>query len=110
MLAAADTVRSFHFATDDLPEPRRGPALLNLRERGVLPLEPLPDRGVHADLSKRFLPGTGILYGTLSGLRQEGTPKIQGTGDELFFAVNLAGRSTAFRQKRQARSPRICMI
>src|SRR5215475_575290 len=101
MLAAAGTVRSFHFATDDLAEPKRGPALLDLRERGVLPLEPLSERGIHADLSKQFLPGTGILSGTLSGLRQEGTPTIQGAGDELFFAVNLAGRSTALQGGRE---------
>jgi AraC-like DNA-binding protein len=101
MLAAAETARSFHFTTDDLTEPQRGPALLDLRERGVLPLVPLSDRRVYADLSKLFLPGTSILYGTLSGLRQEATPKNSGTHDELFFAINLAGRSTALQGGRE---------
>jgi len=101
VVPAANTVRSFRFATDDLPEPQRASALLGLRERGLLPLEPLPGFAVHASISKLFFPGIGILSGTLSGLRQGGTRQTQGADDELFFAVNLTGRSTASQGQRE---------
>src|SRR5215471_9913503 len=93
--AAGARFRSFHFATDDLPEPRRNLALWGLRDRGLLPLEPLPDRVAHADISKEFLPGIGVLSGTLSGVRQHASPQMQGARDEVFFAVNLTGDSAA---------------
>lgn len=99
--AAEATVRSFRFATDDLPEPQRDLALLGLRERGLLPLEPLPGRVAHVNITKQFLPGIGMLCGTLSGLRQDASPQQQGSGDELFFAVNLSGRSAALQCQRE---------
>jgi hypothetical protein len=34
------------------------------------PLEPLPDCFVSADITKRALPGLGVMSGTLCGLRQ----------------------------------------
>ena len=98
---AEATVRSFRFATDDLPEPQREIALRGLRERGLLPLEPLPGRVAHVDITKQFLPGIGVLCGTLAGLSQEASPQQQDSGDELFFAVNLFGRSAALQRQRE---------
>ena len=98
---AEATVRSFRFATDDLPEPQRDLALRGLRERGLLPLEPLPGRVAHVDITKQFLPGIGVLCGTLAGLRQEASPQQQDAGDELFFGVNLSGRSAALQRQRE---------
>ena len=62
----------------------RSPALyplLALRERDILPLEPLPDCLPPAEITKRLLPGIGILSGSFNGLRQVGSaadPSIAG--------------------------------
>ena len=101
MPAAEATVRSFRFATDDLPEPQRDRALQGLRERGLVPLEPLPDRIAHVDITKHFLPGIGVLCGTLSGLRQDASSQKHDLGDELFFALNLSGHSAALQRQRE---------
>ena len=50
---------------------------------------------------RQFLPGVGVLCGTLAGLRQEASPQQQGSGEELFFAVNLSGRSAALQRQRE---------
>lgn len=44
---------------------------------------------------KVFLPGAGILAGTLSGLRQVATRHTGGDSDNVFLGINLAGTSTA---------------
>ena len=66
----------------------------------LLPLEPLADHAVHVRVAKWFLPGVSILSGTLSGLRQEAAARAHGI-DDLFFAVNLAGRSTVVQGQRE---------
>lgn len=92
-------IKPFRFSTDDLPLSERGNAVCELRERGILPIEPLRDRVLRVQIAKWFLPGTGILSGALCGVRQDGT--LQAGGDDLFFAVNLAGRSTVFQRDRE---------
>jgi len=100
--AAEATARPFRFATDDLPESQRELALQGLRERGLVPLEPLPGQVAHADITKHFLPGIGVLCGTLSGLRQDASSQNHDLADELFFAVNLSGHSAALQRQREA--------
>ena len=56
-------MNSFRFSTSDLPVSERMNAVRALHERGILPLEPLADRPVTVQISKRFLPGAGILSG-----------------------------------------------
>jgi len=73
-----------------------------LRERGLLPIEPLPDSDLQLDIAKWVLPGVGIMSGALCGVRQEGTPKSVGASDELFFGLNLAGRSTAIQRGQES--------
>src|SRR5262249_32389359 len=90
------SVQSFRFSTDGLAPPERSNAVLKLRERGIIAIEPLPGRTVHVDVAKWFLPGLGILSGTLSGIRQVGTP--QGENDDLFFGINVAGRGSVTRR------------
>lgn len=89
----------FRFSTGGVPMGERRKAVRELRDRGILPIEPLPDRAVHVDIAKRFLPGLGILSGTLSGLRQEGTP--HSGNDDLFFGVNLAGHESVTQRGRE---------
>jgi len=101
MPPAAPTVASFRFSTDDLPAGARGAAVRRLRERGLIPLEPLADHAVHVRVAKWFLPGASILSGKLAGLRQEATARAHGITDDLFFAVNLAGRSTVLQGQRE---------
>jgi AraC-like DNA-binding protein len=101
MPPAAPTVASFRFSTDDLPASARGIAVRRLRERGLLPLEPLADHEIHVRVAKWFLPGVSILSGTLAGLRQEAAARAHGITDDLFFAVNLAGRSTVVQGQRE---------
>jgi len=80
---------SFRFSTDGVPESQRPTVIHELRERGICPIEPLPDQAVHVDIAKTFLPGLGIMSGTLCGVRQEGT--AQTANDDLFFGVNVSG-------------------
>ena len=94
-------IRSFTFSTGDLPVQSRATAIRELRERGLVPLEPLPGHGAHVHLTKWSLPGAGILSGVLSGLRQEAGPTTTDGGDDLFFGVNLSGGSVAFQRGRE---------
>jgi AraC-like DNA-binding protein len=73
----------------------RRTAVGELRERGILPIEPLRDAHFSVVITKCFLPGAGIRAGTLCGLRQGGSPLAADAGDELFLGINLAGRSIA---------------
>ena len=66
----------------------------------LLPLEPLADHAVHVRVAKLFLPGVSILSGTLAGLRQDAAARAHGIMGDLFFAVNLAGRSTVVQGQR----------
>jgi AraC-like DNA-binding protein len=101
MPQAAPTLASFRFTTDELPLGERAVAVRQLRERGLLPLEPLLDHVVQVRIAKRFLPGAGILSGTLAGLRQEAAAQTQGASDDLFFTVNLTGRSIVVQRQRE---------
>jgi len=90
---------SFRFSTEDLPVSERRNAVCELRERGILPIDPLADRDLHVRIAKWCLPGAGILSGRLCGLRQEGTP--QTAGDDFFFGLTLAGRNIASQRGRE---------
>jgi hypothetical protein len=97
-----DACASLRFSTDGLPEAARAKAVRELYERTGLPgkiepLEPLPNCLVRADITKRALPGLGVMFGTLCGLCQAVRPRgsvSSGEGD-LLLAVNLRGCSTA---------------
>ena len=99
MPPAAEMIGSFRFSTGCLPVSERATAVRELRERGILPVEPLPDRALRVQITKWSLPGAGILSGRLCGLRQEGTR--QAATDDLFLGLNLAGRSTALQRQRE---------
>src|SRR6516164_5213605 len=101
MQSATAEPRSFHFSSGDLPPSERGNAVRELYERGIVPLEPLPDCSLHAQITKWFLPGAGILAGALSGLRQVATRHIGGDSNDVFFGINLAGISTAAQRGRE---------
>jgi len=101
MLRPPEQSRSFRFSINDIPASKRANAVCELRERGILPIEPLPDSNLRLDITKWTLPGVGILSGMLCGLRQDGTPESAGAGDHLFFGVNLAGRSPAIQRGRE---------
>jgi AraC-like DNA-binding protein len=90
---------SFRFSTKGVLPRERIKAVRELRDRGIVPIEPLPDRPVHVDISKWFLPGLGILSGTLCGLRQEGTPRTE--NDDLFFGFNVAGQCNIVQRGRE---------
>jgi hypothetical protein len=100
MQSATAEPGSFHFSSSDLPPSERGKAVRELHERGIVPLEPLPDCSLHAQITKWFLPGAGILAGTLSGLRQVATRCNGGDSDDVFLGINLAGTSTAIQRGR----------
>src|SRR6516164_4860911 len=92
---------SFRFSTGNLPLHARGKALHELRDRGVLPLEPLPGCEVDVRIAKWFLPGAGVLSGSLCGVRQDAGPRTPDAGDDLFFGVNVTGGSTAIQRGRR---------
>src|SRR5918997_5513788 len=66
------------FTTRDVAAPARSRALWELREQGLLPIEPLLDRVPAVDLLKLRLPGTSILAGTFAGVRQGDDPGLAG--------------------------------
>jgi AraC-like DNA-binding protein len=98
MLRRPEHQSSFRFSIAAVPARERRNAVCELRERGILPIEPLPDCDLQLDIAKWVLPGVGILSGMLCGVRQGGTPQSVGASDELFFGVNLAGRSSAIQR------------
>ena len=91
--------QSFRFTTDSVPAPERVDAVRKLRDRGIIPIEPLPNRPVHVDVAKWFLPGLGILSGTLSGVRQVGTPQAE--NDDLLFGINVTGPGVVVQRGRE---------
>jgi AraC-like DNA-binding protein len=88
---------SFRFSTDSVPQRQRLAAIRELCERGILPMEPLPHRAVHVDITKSFLPGLGILSGAVCGLRHGG----RADADDLFFGLNVAGFGTIVQRGRE---------
>jgi AraC-like DNA-binding protein len=93
MLRPSKQPESFCFSTADMPVRERRKAVCELRERGILPIEPLRNADLSVVITKHFLPGAGILSGALCGLRHGGSPRAADAGDELFLGINLAGRS-----------------
>ena len=57
MASTADAVAALRFTTRDVPVPSRRRALFELRERGLLPLEPLTGCTPSVELVKWHLPG-----------------------------------------------------
>ena len=94
MARAAEQVPPLRFTTRDIPVPSRRRALYELREQGLLPLEPLPDCAPRVDLLKWRLPGASVLSGTFAGVRQGGECG-PAAGDDLFFGINVSGCSLA---------------
>ncbi len=91
----------FRFSTAEIAVCERYNAVFQLRERGILPIEPLPDALVAMQITKFGLPGMGIFSGKLKGLRQEGRPHSADINDDVFLGVNLAGRSIAYQGERE---------
>jgi AraC-like DNA-binding protein len=89
---------SFHFSTADIPIHERNRAVGELRERGILPIDLLKGVPVSLQVSKHFLPGAGILTGTMCGLRQRATTAAV---EELFLGINVAGSSIALQRDRE---------
>ena len=83
------------FNIRDVPVPSRRRALHELREQGLLPIEPLKGRAPHVDLVKWRLPGISVLCGTFAGVRQGGEPGQGQADDELSFGINVSGHSVA---------------
>src|SRR5262245_26017531 len=98
MMVRLDPPASFRFSTDGLSPRERVTAIRELRERQILPIEPLADRRVHVEIAKGFLPGLAILSGTLGGVRQEGTPATGGA--DLFFGLSLTGTGNVAQRGR----------
>lgn len=93
---------SFRFSTRDLPEHARARAIHALRERGIVPLEPLRGHTPRVHLTKWLLPGIGVLAGTFCGLRQATSARggLE-AHDDLFLGLNLTGESPARQGARE---------
>jgi len=79
-------------------EPLRELRLLNERN-AVLPLEPVREEALNADITLCAIPGLAILSAMLGGVRHGTSPGAAGD-DDLYLGITSAGRSVA----RQGRS------
>src|SRR5215475_9951613 len=95
MASTAGAVAALRFTTRDVPVPSRRRALHELREQGLLPLEPLTGCTPCVDVVKWRLPGASVLSGTFAGVRQGGESQTADTGGELCFGINVSGASVA---------------
>src|SRR5262245_6258349 len=102
MALMPSTIAPLRLSTAGFPAPARERAVREFRERGLLPMEPLPGHPVQARLTKWFLPGASVLTGTFGGVRQVGGPRARDASDDFFLGVNLAGRSVASQGRREA--------
>ena len=100
--------RSFRFSTDDLPQSERAEAVRGLHERASLPgkiepLEPLPDCPIRVVITKQALPGVGLMFSTLGGIRQAARSRadVSRSEDDLLLAINLSGCSIAQQRDRE---------
>lgn len=93
-MPAAPRDADFLFSSEDLALQHRRAAICGLRERGILAFEPLAETA-SARIAKNFLPGAGILSGTLAGLRQDGILRSVDASDDIFLGINVRGRSLA---------------
>ena len=89
---------TFRFSSEDFSPQDRRAAICGLRERGILPIEPLQGAAASAQIVKRFLPGAGVLTGRLCGLRQDGNLQSADASDDFFLGVNVKGRSIALQK------------
>lgn len=89
MTSVSDGAMSFHFSTEGLPLRECDSSLRALYDLKMIlmKLEPLQDRPIRLDMTRRTLPGLGIVSGGICGLRHVGPPH----GDDLFLFMNLAG-------------------
>ena len=86
------------FSTRGLPDHARGPAIRALRERDLLPVEPLPHAAAAVELLKWRLPGASLMSAQLAGVRQIGDP----------LAGCLPGRRVDTERPRPARQHGVC--
>jgi hypothetical protein len=63
-LIVSPRARTWSFSTSKLAPRERAAAVLVLREKGIMPLEPLADRIPHVDILKWGMEGAGILLAT----------------------------------------------
>ena len=83
------------FSTRGMAPESRVVALRGLRERGTLPIEPLPGCVAQAEISRWAFGDVGIVLGKLGGLRQVVPPHAREYRDEVFLGVNIAGAAVA---------------
>jgi len=98
-MVALHQAESFRFSTNGLADRDRLEAVRRLRDRGLMPIEPLPDRRVHVDIAKWFLPGLGLLSGSMGGIRQDAAGPSG--SDDLFFGVNVDGVAAITQRGRE---------
>jgi AraC-like DNA-binding protein len=102
MSLASSAMVPLRFSTATLAVRARDRAIRELRERGLLPMEPLRGASVQVRFAKWFLPGASVMTGVLSGVRQDGGPRARDASDDLFLGVNLTGVSAASQGGRAA--------
>jgi AraC-like DNA-binding protein len=93
------------FSTAALPQQRRGRAMDELHERGLLGFKfaPYGEALPHVDFVNRSMPGLRILTATYAGVRREAVPDKtgqQGSG-HLYLCMTLAGTSVVSRRARE---------
>jgi AraC-like DNA-binding protein len=80
------------FSTGERNPDERAALVLGLRERDILPLEPLPNVFPRVEITKTVLAGVKVVSGTLGGVLQIGEASDARVHDELVLGVNLIGK------------------
>lgn len=92
----------FSFSTDQLSVAERRRAVCELYERGHFPMKVSPLREtVDFQVTRRVLPGLGIVSANCAALSMMGLPEPRGANDDLCMTVILAGTSVTSQRGRQ---------
>jgi hypothetical protein len=100
MLSPQNTLL-WSFSTRGMAPEASVAALRALHERGTLPIEPLLDCTVHAEVSKRTLGNVATLTGKLGGLRHVTPRHSRKYRGDVYLGMNVAGMAVAGQNGRE---------
>ena len=89
------------FSTRDLAPGAQARALSGLRERGTLPMEPLPGCAPHVDIVRWGIEDVGVIRANFAGVRQFAPSNVKDFRNDVFVNVNLTGRCVVAQGRKE---------